>query len=347
MNPGTRYFFFSAVVLFSFVLLVQAGAARADDSGYLYLSESPDYGPLVIHPVPASGDTVLNDPPGFNWLPEEGSKGFILEISRDRLFSESACLLEKARARGPLVQADLSADPVIVRGVESFLVAGLPINLHHPSFRLGAGEWYWRWRCVFAAGKVSPPSAARGFVVHARALEDIVPPVKKLLARIPDKHPRLFLRPENLDRFKRLKDTSPGHAKLWKRIRAAADTLLALPVMTEPPPFPDRQSAFRNKTHEKHLLWRKYYNQARKMGQVLDFLGFCYLVSGDRKWSDRATEWLMALTLWDPEGPSNMMYNDEVAMPILLNGARCYDWIYDTFTGEQRTAIRKMLVIRG
>ncbi|MBN2288644.1 MAG: DUF4962 domain-containing protein, partial [Candidatus Glassbacteria bacterium] len=305
----------------------------------LYLGENPGFDPLLLKPAPAEGDTAINDPPGFNWLPEEGSRGFILEISRDPRFSESTELLEKARALGPLIPRDLSSTPVVVEGRFSWLVAGLPLSLHHPSFSLGRGSWAWRWRCVFPGEKLSPPSISRRFVVAERAGEYLVPPVKELLSRIPARHPRLFLRPENLESFRRLRQTSPAHRKLWKRIEATADTLLRLPVMEEPPPFPE--GGFN------YPLWRNYYDQARKMGQVLDFLGFCYLVSGERKWADRAREWLMALTRWDTQGTSNMAYNDEVAMPVLLNGARAYDWIYDALTENERAAVRNMLAVRG
>jgi len=333
--------FTAALALFLFLQPVNS-AGEVENSQVrvcLYLGEDPAFDPLLIHPAPAEDDTVLNDPPGFNWLPEEGSAGFILEISRNPLFSESADLLEKAKARGSLIPTALSSTPLVVEGRFSWLIAGLPLSLHRPSFKLGPGSWAWRWRCVFPGEKISPSSAVRRFVVADQAEEYLVPPVRELLSRIPESHPRLFIRPENLENFRRLKDSSPAHRKLWKRIEAAADTLLKLPIMQEPPPFPE--GSFR------YPLWRNYYDQARKMGQVLDFLGFCHLVSGRRKWADRARDWLMALTRWDTDSTSSMSYNDEVAMPILLNGARAYDWIYDKLTGEERAAIRKMLVVRG
>jgi Domain of unknown function (DUF4962)/Heparinase II/III-like protein len=339
-NQSSRVF---AAIFTLMALFLFAQIANAEQSSQvrvcLYLGENPDLEPTMMPPAPADGDTVIIDPPGFNWLPEEGSVAFILEISRDPRFSESADLLEKARTLGKFVPQSLSATPLVVEGQFSWLVAGLPLNLHHPSFKIGRGSWAWRWRCVFPDEKISPPSAPRRFVVGAQAKEYIVPPIEKLLAKIPASHPRLFLRPENLESFRRLKETSPAHRKLWKRIEAAADSLLGLPIMEEPPPFPEGGFNYQ--------LWRKYYDQARKMGQVLDFMGFCHLVTGERKWADRAREWLIALTGWDTDGTSNMSYNDEVAMPILLNGARAYDWIYDKLSEQDRTAIRRMLVVRA
>ncbi len=343
MNPGCLRFGLLTVAFALFPMIFPVhpadGAEQSQVKVCLYLGENPALDPMMLHPAPAEGDTALNDPPGFNWPPEEGSRGFILEISRNPLFSESADLLEKAKAQGSLIPPGLSSTPLVMEGRFSWLVTGLPLSLYRPSFKLGRGSWAWRWRCVFPDDKISPPSAARRFVVADQVDEYLVPPLKELLSRIPGGHPRLFIRPENLTNFRRLKDTSPAHRKLWKRIEAAADTLLKLPIMQEPPPFPEEQFNW--------PLWRKYYDQARKMGQVLDFLAFCHLVTGERKWADRARQWLMALTRWDTEGTSAMSYNDEVAMPILLNGARAYDWIYDKLSEDERSAVRKMLIVRG
>jgi hypothetical protein len=345
MKPQVKSF---ASVLFIFFLISVAYFAgcnagpgvKTSEGDYLYLGENPDYGPLVIHPAPAAGDTVFTDPAGFNWLPEEGSRGFILEISRNPQFAQSAELLKEAAGRGPLVPGSLDSTPVVVKGSASWLVAGLPLPLHRPSFKLGKGDWYWRWRCVFSQQEISPPSAARNFTVSPNSLEYTVPPLKELFARIPQRHPRLFIRPEQLDSLHSLLETSQPHKRLYQRIAAYADTLLQLPINQEPPPYPDERE-FR------YPLWRDYYDLARKAGQVLDFLGFCYMMTGESKYSDRAKEWLLAFAGWDLEGTSSMSYNDEVAMPILLNGARAYDWIYDALNQSEQETIRQMLIARG
>ena len=314
---------------------------------YRHLAENPDIGPLDLPPAPADGDTVLTDPPGFSWLPEEGSVAFIIEISRNLTFAESESLLEKVKMLGPLIPHSLSSTPLIVEGNSSYLVAGIPLPLYHPSFKLGKGPWAWRWRCVFPGPVLSPPGAAREFVVSKDAWKFLVPPCRELFGRIPSKHPRLFIRPENLDSLRNLLKSSEPHKRLWHRIETfTVDSLLNMPIMKEPAPYQNiiAPDSFYYYTYP---FWRQYYNQARKMGQALDFLGFCYLVSGKRKYADRAGQWLMALTRWELDGTSSMSFHDEVAMPVILNGARAYDWIYDTLTESERTAVRKMLIARG
>ena len=86
---------------------------------YRHLAENPDIGPLDLPPAPADGDTVLTDPPGFSWLPEEGSVAFIIEISRNLTFAESESLLEKVKMLGPLIPHSLSSTPLIVEGNSS------------------------------------------------------------------------------------------------------------------------------------------------------------------------------------------------------------------------------------
>jgi len=71
--------------------------------------------------------------------------------------------------------------------------AGLPLPLHMPSFVLEKGNWFWRWRSVEKNGEVSTPSAPIQFTISEESIEYIVPPLKELFTRIPQKHPRLFV----------------------------------------------------------------------------------------------------------------------------------------------------------
>ncbi len=329
------------------LLLVQTFATECAASQYLYLGGQAPADPELLAPAPADGDTVDIDAPGFNWLAEDGADGFILELSRSQDFPESSSLLKQAREQGELSPRSLSATPLITEGESGWLIAGLPLPLYHPSFELGSGNWYWRWRCVFPGGEISSPSFARRFVITRGAISYTVPSLEKLFSRIPEKHPRLFVRPENLDSLRALLRSSEPHRKLFARIEAYADSLFRLPIMEEPLPFPDGKGAYVNKTQSKYLIYRKYYDQARKMGQVLDFMGFCYLMTGERKWAVRARDWLMSLTEWDIDGASSMEINDEVAMPIFLNGARAFDWIHDALSPQERDEIRTMLIERG
>ena len=307
-------------------------------TSYKYLSLNAHIDSLRLPPGPRPGDTVTTNPPGFHWQPEDGAVSWVLEISRDSSFPGSDNLLDEVAAI--LFAPDEISAPLELHKNNTHVVVGLNLPMLRPGFTLNKGEWFWRWRNVYEDGTLSPASDPRSFIIPDDAWEYTVPPVDKLVANIPASHPRLFIRPGELDSLRNLINTSKPHRELWTRIEAFTDTLLTVPIMQEPPPYPG-DGTFR------YELWRTYYDQARKMGQVLDFLGFCHLITGDRKYSDRAKEWLLALNDWDVEGTSDMSSIDEVAMPILLNGARAYDWIFDKLSENERETIRKMLLIRG
>jgi hypothetical protein len=298
----------------------------------------PDYDPLKINPGPAHEEIVTTNPPGFHWLPEKGSEGFILEISRDIQFEECNRLFQTAMKKGGLIPESLSETPIVYRGEKSWLIAGLPLPLHRPSFILGTGNWYWRWRSVRQGGKIFSPSSIRRFNISPDFIEYKVPSLNELYINIPDSHPRLFIRPEQLDSLRGLLQTSKPHINLYARIENYADSLLLIPLNKEPDFL---------KEGDDISVWRNYYEQARKSGQVLDFLSFCYLMTGKEKYAERTREWLLNFAKWDINGPSSLGHIDEVAMPILLNGARAYDWIYDYLNAEDRIVIRKMLTARG
>ncbi len=298
----------------------------------------PEYDPLVIKPGPAHGDTVVTNPPGFHWPSEDGSEAFILEISRDIHFEESKRLVEKALREGALIPELLSEEPVIYKGETTWLIAGLPLPMHRPSFVLGAGDWYWRWRTVLPGNDIQPASETRKFTISPEFIEYKVPPLKDLYSNIPDSHPRLFINPGQIDSLRGLLQTSKPHRDLYARIAGFADSLLLVPLNQEPE---YKQGGYTRR------VWRGYYELARKSGQVLDFLSFCYLMTEEEKYAERAKEWLLAFAGWDLEGTSSLAANDELAMPILLNGARAYDWIYDYLNEEERVVIRNMLAARG
>lgn len=301
--------------------------------------EFPEYDPQIIKPGPAHGDIVMTNPPGFHWPPEEEADGFILEISRGSLLGDCNRLLKKVMKKGALIPESLSENVEISRCEGSWLITGLPLPLYRPSFTLEPGKWYWRWRSVFSGNNIQPPSEIRQFTISSDFIEYTVPPLKDLYSNIPDAHPRLFIRPEQVDSLQGLLQSSQAHQELYARIAAFADKLMLIPINQEPD--------YQRYTIETRPVWRSFYEQARKSGQVLDFLGFCYLMTKDEKYAERAKEWLLTFAEWDPDGTTSLNVNDEFGMPILLNGARAYDWIYDYLTDEERIVIRNMLTARG
>ena len=79
----------------------------------------------------------------------------------------------------------------------------------------------------------------------------------------------------------------------------------------------------------------------------MDYLGFGYLVTGERRYGRRLREWLCHLSRWDSQGTSSYAYNDEVGMPVLFTLARGYDCGYEALNDEDRGLIRRALTLRA
>lgn len=219
-------------------------------------------------------------------------------------------------------------------GKSTIAVEGLKLNMHHPAKTLKTGKWYWRYR---VDGKASAWSSVRSFNIPKDAVEFVIPPVEEVLARIPKGRPRLFVSVENLDavRQARFGDRKAIWGELAPKIEAALDK----PLMAEPVPYPDGKWDVE--------IWRVYLRDSRAMGDTIEHLAFGYLITGDRKYADAAKHHILHLTTWDPSGPSSFRYNDEAAMPIILSVSRAYDWIYDSFTPEERRKVVDMMRTRG
>lgn len=90
----------AALALAGIAAFFAAACGRPARADYRFLAERPDFDPDLLPVSPAEGDTVGSDAPGFNWQPEEGAAGFILELSRDPFFREGEELLAQARGEG-------------------------------------------------------------------------------------------------------------------------------------------------------------------------------------------------------------------------------------------------------
>ena len=330
-------------IIVSFVFVLFSCDQNSDKKFCNGQSLKKEYDSITLLPGPAEGDTINTNPAAFHWPIDNNAKGFILEISRSASFNACENLLPKAINKGGLIPSSLTATPEIYSGEKFWLISGLPSPMYRPSFVMEPGEWYWRFRSVSENNTVSAPSIARKFYISAESTQYTVAPIKQLLARIPSGHPRLFTRPEKLDSLRGLMETSMPHKDLYERIIAYADSLLIIPISKEPYKL---TTIVENEIISRQQ-WRAQYEVARDWGQILDFLGFSYMMSGDDKYAERAKQWLLTFASWDINGNSSMKSMDEVAMPILLNGARAYDWIYDYLDDNERAIIREMLRIRG
>ena len=116
---------FSILTMFFALCLYGTNSLFAQGVHYKYLTEDVGISADILHPFPGNGDEVMTDPPGFNWLPEDGSVGYVLEISEDDLFGISRSLLEEVQSMGKVGKGSLLQEPVVLHRKNSWLQASL------------------------------------------------------------------------------------------------------------------------------------------------------------------------------------------------------------------------------
>lgn len=279
----------------------------------IQLDEAPG-GPGEWGFRPADESTAVLNPPGFTWRPTEGAKSYDFQLAADPAFEH--IIYERSDT---------------------------PWSAHCPSKSLGAGTYYWRYRAKDESGAVSAWSTVRSVTIPKEAVVFPQPTLSTLVERMPEEHPRLFFRAEDIAGF-RVAAAGPL-ADRWKELRAEADALLANPPdTTEPPLYPEGITI---KGEEWKKIW--WGNRERTIA-VLDgaaSLAFVYRISGEERYGKAARDLLMAFAEWDPNGSTNYRYNDEAGMPSLYFASRAYSWAYPLLSDADRRAVTAVMRIRG
>jgi len=162
--------------------------------------------------APADGSKVIANPPAFVWLPVEGAKRYVLQISRSREFPANATI---QRECGNCIEV--------------------------PRQVLEPGQWFWRYGVVNGAfGRV------RAFEVPANVPRIPFPNVREVVKQLSAMRPRVGLRPGDVEKFRA---QSRGEME-WAAtpVLKSAKAALGKPLLPEPPAFPDRRDPKRSAT---------------------------------------------------------------------------------------------------
>lgn len=262
---------------------------------------------------PASGETVRVTPAPFVWREQDNAVTYEVQYARNPEFRDAVT------------------------------VGGLRWNVHCPAAEMEPGAWYWRVRCTDRGGETSDWSSVRKFDIAAGASSNPMPPRRELEARIPAKHPRIFLRPEDLPR---LRDGKSESLKPWRNeLVRQCDALLAdPPPTTEPPKYP---AGVTRPSPEWIKMWWGNRLYVLKTLNAAAVLGFGYRITGDKRYGELAKKILLECAKWDPDGSTNLRYNDEAGMPYLSRFSRAYSFVNDLLDEAEREQCRKVIRIRG
>jgi uncharacterized protein DUF4962/heparinase II/III-like protein len=258
--------------------------------------------------LPEDGATVATNPPALAWMPEPGATAYAVQLARDAKFERDAMTIAKT-----------------------------PYVLYTHTTTLRSGTWYWRYAYLDKSDARSAWSQARKFTIAANAQPFPRPSEDLIQSRMPQRHPRLMLRPEEVEMYRAAR--LGAHKARWDDLIKQAEQALKAPLMPEPPPWTG------GKWNSEE--WRRNFVQTVRAVETAETLAFCYMLSGERRYADRAREWLLHFATWNPAGSTSMAVNDEAGMPILHITSRVYDWISDALSEADRETMRKMMRARG
>jgi len=263
---------------------------------------------------PTDRESTRVNPPGFVWRPQEEAVQYIFQASRDSDFNEI-----------------------------DYEARDLKLFSHCPPRTFESGDWYWRFAYITEDGQQSSWSMVRQFVIPEDAQTFPMPEQEELFSRIPQEHPRLFIRPEDIPR---LREMAQGELKpVYEALVKECEKIMADPPPTkEPRKYPE--DTVRGSDPWREIWWgnRRYTTKVLNSAATL---AFTRLLDGNQKYGELARDLLMAAAQWDPKGATGYRYNDEAGMPYNYYFARTYTFLNDMLTEEEKEKCRAVMKIRG
>ncbi|MDP3147717.1 MAG: DUF4962 domain-containing protein [Ignavibacteria bacterium] len=263
---------------------------------------------------PEAGFNSQVNPPAFNWRPQAGIKTWELECASGNNMN--------------LIYYNIS---------------GLEMNVHCPSRIFSPGMFSWRYRGVDSIGNKTNWSKERTFTIAGNAVEMPLPMRAELMSRIPKSHPRLFMRPEELND---LRQEAKGKFKdRYEKLIERCEELLKNPPSTvEPLKFPATMVRY---SYDWVIQWWGNRLYVIKALDAAATLAFTHLLGGKEEYGQLAKKMLLDCAKWDPKGASGYRYNDEAGMPYTHYFSRAYTFSYDLLSEEEREVCRNVAQIRG
>ncbi|MBN2375521.1 MAG: DUF4962 domain-containing protein [Sedimentisphaerales bacterium] len=262
---------------------------------------------------PGDGAAIRSNPPGFSWRPQKGLN-WEIECADDESF-------EKV----------------------NYQIEGLMFNVHCPSKVFKTGRYYWRYRGRDKDGRQTKWSETRTFSIPVDAVEMPMPGREELLSRVPKKHPRLFVRPENMEH---LRELARGELQgQYNRLAAQCEKLLKNTPSTEEP-VKYAKDIERGSEQWREIWWGNREKVIAALNSAAT-LGFTWLLDGEEKYGIEAKRLLLECARWDPKGSTGYRYNDEAGMPYAYYFSRTYSFINALLSEEERQLCREVMRVRG
>ncbi len=275
--------------------------------------DEPKAGRLNIQYGPDAETVLTENPPRFTWLPVvETEATYVLRISKDPAYPAKA----------------------------THTYTGIPLNFFTPPETLEPGDYHWSYAVWDeAAGAAATDwSISRSFHVADDLPETPLADRASRYDKADRSHPRLWLNQDQLKNFRAELASDPSHCTWDVFFEKSVKPWLDRPVMDEPAPYPNNQRT--------PPIWRQTYIDCQELIYAIRHLAIAGHVLEDTKMRDRAKEWLLAASDWDPAGTTSRSYTDEWAFRVTVALAWGYDWLHAELTEDERTKLREALLTR-
>ena len=262
---------------------------------------------------PSDSSISAINPPSFSWRPMP-DMSWELQCSKDDSFSSI------------IYTAD-----------------NIEFNVFTPNRPFTQGNYYWRYRGTSENGDKTNWSRIRSFTIARESSEMPLPERDELLSRIPDSHPRLFIRPEEIPELK--KRASSDLKDIYQRLSTQCEELIDNPPdLSEPPLYPG--NIVRGSDEWRSIWWGNRMRVVKALNGAAT-LAFTSLIGGPGTYGEEAKRILMACAEWDPKGSTGYRYNDEAGMPYNYLFSRTYSFVYNLLSETEREKCREVMLVRG
>ncbi len=292
------------------------------------MKESRHSHPHIDPRQPRDKSTPQTNPPVFAWKPPGGEVKIRISgthppvyqtVSVDNKDGYTLLVASEPAFKNPIITVSGLKDPVFL-----------------PEKALEAGSYWWKWTAGEATSETFEFQIAQDVVT----LE--VPAINHWLKKLPEGHPRMHIRPEEISDFQ--KSFKSDRKQELSLLVEEADSLLQQPhEYAEPEFLPDR-----NLDYAKFwAVWGPTMWGTRRFVKGAEVLGLAYLATGNKGYGRAACQRILSICKWDPEGSSYLGHNDEAHMSVIWNGPVACDWIWNLFSEEEKTLVIEQFRKRG
>lgn len=157
-------------------------------------------------------------------------------------------------------------------------------------------------------------------------------PQRAITVSLHKEHPRLLFTAADQRRVEKLARTNKFLAGLIVQLKKNAERMLSIPVITYKP-------RLRGKKARTPIL----LGTSRRCIGRITALAMTYRLTKDRRFFERARKEMLAAAAFKDWNPPHFLDTAEMTCALAIG----YDWLFDTLSKKDRTAIRRAIVEKG